>query len=429
VVRIAILSDAHLLMQAEWLSDERQLTSEGREVLDNFRRVMNQVEKKKPDAVILAGDVFDWRTKGWRRVAHREGEKYMVEIRAILEHLADDAECKIYALKGNHDSEPVLMSTEKILKGKFIYTSNKPIEIGDLSVFLMDSHYVQGPYEIPLESPLKKHNLLVMHESAQIFGTPAPPKETFRKLCKSADFAFNGHMHLFQPEAMGIPNLWMVPALIPTREIKGNWVLRYRYPGDLKPDVRETPFGYILLENGRVEFQPYEPLQVVVRVEINGDKTEDYQEGVAAVYDILSKRRERGNYRVWVVTDADPVMINRILWPSVMEYEEVKTLDILRSRKVLKPQVAAAEPKVEFGDKAFTRQELIERVLGALREKDRKIARKIFDEILTKEFLTGSRLDEPTAFKRLLEIISEHYEVSDGFVKRAWELAKGRVED
>jgi len=42
---IALLGDAHLLMQAEWLEDESQLTVEGEEVLENFERAMNQVEK------------------------------------------------------------------------------------------------------------------------------------------------------------------------------------------------------------------------------------------------------------------------------------------------------------------------------------------------------------------------------------------------
>jgi len=76
MVKIAIFSDAHLLMQAEWLEDENQLTVEGNEVLDNFERAIGDIKKERPDAILIAGDIFDYRTISRRRVAHREGEKY-----------------------------------------------------------------------------------------------------------------------------------------------------------------------------------------------------------------------------------------------------------------------------------------------------------------------------------------------------------------
>jgi hypothetical protein len=43
---IAILSDAHLLMQAEWIEDEDQITVEGNEVLENFERAINELKRK-----------------------------------------------------------------------------------------------------------------------------------------------------------------------------------------------------------------------------------------------------------------------------------------------------------------------------------------------------------------------------------------------
>lgn len=133
MVRIAILSDAHLLMQAEWLEDESQLTADGKEVLENFERAISEVAKDRPEVVILAGDMFDFRTKTRQRVAHREEEKYMIKVRGILEQLSDDVGCKIYALKGNHDSEPVLKSTEKALKGKFAYRGNDTVDAENLT--------------------------------------------------------------------------------------------------------------------------------------------------------------------------------------------------------------------------------------------------------------------------------------------------------
>jgi DNA repair exonuclease SbcCD nuclease subunit len=53
MAKIAIFSDAHLLMQAEWLDDESQLTAEGNEVLNNFERAIDDIRKEKPDAVLM----------------------------------------------------------------------------------------------------------------------------------------------------------------------------------------------------------------------------------------------------------------------------------------------------------------------------------------------------------------------------------------
>lgn len=425
MVLIAILSDAHLLMQAEWLEDERQIAVEGKEVLDNFERAVNELRKEKPDAVLLAGDIFDYRTKGRRRVAHREGEKYMIRVRAVLEHLADDLGCKIYALKGNHDSEAVLRSTERVLEGKFVYTGNETVKIADLNVFFMDSHYVPGIYSIPLEGVPDNCDLLVMHESAPIWGVPAPTRENFRALCSRFKLAFNGHMHSFQPNALGIPNFYMIPAFIPSREIKNNWMLKYRYPDDLEPEVRKTPFGFVLLKDEEVELRPYDPSQIVVRVEVKGERPEEFISGIKEIYEVLSQREDRDRLRVWVETDADPITIDRVLWPVIREYSDILTIDVLRIKPELK--LGEARPAIEFEAKAYTREELVERVLESVKRKQRRKVRRIFDEIFTTDYLRSKRPDERAGFKKLLEIISVDYKVSDAFLTRAWELAKGRI--
>lgn len=424
MVLIAILSDAHLLMQAEWLEDESQITAEGNEVLENFERAIKELKKEKPDAVLLAGDIFDYRTKSRRRVAHREGEKYMIRARSVLENLADDLNCKIYALKGNHDSKPVLKSTDKALKDRFVYSGNKTVTIGDLNVFFMNSHYVPGLYDIPSEGVPEKADLLIMHESAPLWGVPAPSEENFRALCKRFKFVLNGHMHSFQPEAIGISNLYMIPAFIPSREIKNCWMLKYKYPENPEPEVRETPFGFILLKDKKVKFQPYNPLQVIVRAEIRGERAEDFINGIKEIYDILSRNEDKDRFRVWIETNANPVTIDRILWPTVREYPDIRTMDVLYMKPELK--VGEVRPAIEFEGKAFTREELIDRVFESFKGKQKKIARKIFDEIFTIEYLRSRRPDERTGFKKLLEIISKDYKVSDAFLTRAWEMAKGR---
>ena len=63
MVLIAILGNAHLLMQAERVEDERQLTEEGNEVLENFERAISKIKKDTPEALVLAGNIFNYRTK------------------------------------------------------------------------------------------------------------------------------------------------------------------------------------------------------------------------------------------------------------------------------------------------------------------------------------------------------------------------------
>ena len=62
--RIVILSDAHLLIQAERFRDENYRSPRGEISLQNFNQVIQQVIAAKPEAVILAGGMFDDREKG-----------------------------------------------------------------------------------------------------------------------------------------------------------------------------------------------------------------------------------------------------------------------------------------------------------------------------------------------------------------------------
>jgi len=424
MVHIAILSDAHLLMQADWIEDEVLLGMEGLEVLENFELALSVVEKDAPEAVILAGDMLDYRTKSGYRVAHREGEKYMARVRETFDAFTNNVGCKIYSLKGNHDSESVLRSTEKALKGKFAYIKNNMVEIGGLKAFFMDSRYQQGFYEIPLENVASHGDIFVMHESIPVWGVAGLSKETLRTICKRFKLVVNGHMHTFLDTTLGISNLYLTPALIPSREIKRNWMLLYEYPSKLEPKIRETPFGYLLLDEKGLKFRPYEPLQAVVRVEIKGEKAEDLLEGIRVVYGALSEREDKHKLRVWVGAQADPITIQRVLRPEIMRYKEIRTVDI--ERLPIQPELREVKaPKVEFGDKAFSRRELIESVLNSLEGTQKELATRIFNEVFTKEVLLG-RPEEGDLFKRLLEIVSEGCEVSESFILKAWEFAKFR---
>ena len=93
--RIAVLSDAHLLIQAERFRDENYRSPRGETSLKNFSNVISQVVAEKPEVVILACDMFDEREKGGEWVADSEAAKYWPDIRNELKRLM---ECTKYGI-------------------------------------------------------------------------------------------------------------------------------------------------------------------------------------------------------------------------------------------------------------------------------------------------------------------------------------------
>jgi hypothetical protein len=410
-------------MQADWVENEEQLTREGNEVLENFERALSFVEKDNPEAIILAGDMFDYRTKSGQRVAHREGEKYMVKVRAAFDQVTDNLKCKTYSLKGNHDSEAVLKSTEKVLRGKFIYVKNASIDVCGVNTFFLNSNYKQGFYEINFDNIPSKADQAIIHESVPIWSVQGLSQETLKKLATAFKLVVNGHMHSYIEKACSLANVYLAPALIPSREIKGNWMLYYEAPGSFEPRTRPTPFGYLLIENESVSFKPYDPSQIVVRVRLKSEKIEALLADLKAIYDSLSSRSDKDRLRVWIEAQTDPITIERLLWPEVMRYKEIWTIDIERTLVPPLP-VLGKEAAQMFAGKAFSLAELREPVLSSLSGKEKELAIKVFENLFTKDELSG-RANEIDLFKRFLELVSGEYRTNDTFAQRAWELAKG----
>ena len=132
--RIVILSDAHLLIQAERFRDENYRSPRGEISLKNFSNVMSQVIAEKPEAVILAGDMFDEREKGGEWIADSEAAKYWPEIRSELKRLMECTRYGVYALRGNHDSAPMLKELQDYLGDGFHFVRDEEKEIGNYRV-------------------------------------------------------------------------------------------------------------------------------------------------------------------------------------------------------------------------------------------------------------------------------------------------------
>jgi Icc-related predicted phosphoesterase len=425
LAKICVLSDAHLLYQAEWIEDEKTLRDEAKEVLDNFEMAMHKVVRESPDVIILAGDMFDTKTESGQRVAFREAEKYMLRVRQILAATSKESGCRIIALRGNHDSEPVLKSLEASLDGVFVHPAKKTIKVGDVEIAFMDTHYKTGSYEIPSEEFPRKADILFMHESIPIPNVSAPPRETFVDLCGRFHDVFNGHMHFYGEKILGIENFHQLPAFVPSRRIKNNWMVKYRFEEGKTADSKQpSPFGYLVIRDGNAVFKRVDPMQTIVRVELIGSKANEFISGLQLVYDALQGREDRENLRVWVITNADKITVDRILWDQVSKYTDVKTMDILSERpetlKAPSPEVRQA-----FGDAAFTRDELVERVLTTMKGRRLELARGILDEIFSPHLLQNRYPNERENFRLLLELLAGGEDVSGSFADRAWALAKG----
>ena len=430
MTRIIALSDAHLLIQAEWTNKEIEKASEAEEVLEDFSEAVKKVEQIDPDAVFLAGDVFDYKTKGGRKVAHREGEKYMIEIRDVLENLADTCDCKIYAIKGNHDSIPVLRSVEKTLRGKFVFLDDKLVEIYGFKVFFMSTRYERGDYDLKGFEPTDA-DILVMHEQLPVYGMPGLYFDTLCKLSKKYKLIINGHMHFFKKGFLGFPNLIQLPAFIPSREIKDSWMYKYTWSyksDELTVKERSSPFGFVIIDDlNRVSFEPYTPKRKIVHVEILGRKPEEYLKGLRMIYDILMERSDCKDLRIWIKVNANKITIDRLLWPEVGKYKDLCTRDILSLSVPEKETFSDITPReVSFEGKAFKLSQLEESILSSLSGREKEIAITLFENIFIPERLRQKHFNRLSLFIESMRIASRDFQVSDAFYERVRRLASRR---
>ena len=399
MARIAILSDAHLLIQAERFRDENYRSPRGEISLKNFRKVVSQVIAEKPEAVILAGDMFDEREKGGDWVADSEAAKYWPDIRNELKQLMECTKYGIYALRGNHDSASVLRELQDYLGDGFHFVRDEEEKIGDHNIYFMETRYRQGNYEIPEEELPKKGQILIMHETLP-WGMPGLEEEVFQELSQRFSLILNGHMHHYSQGSLDIPHLYSLPALIPSQELKNNFTIEYHWPGDLEPRIKDSPFGYLILDGGEIAFRRYSPIQSIVNVRIEGNTPSDVITGINEVYSKLTEREDRANLWVWI--SAKGVTFEDTLQKEINKYTEINTMDIsIKTRKEPRKSV-----ELKGLDKMISLSDLQTRVLLSLPWPERDLAQKLFEEIFTSDNLS-KRADSNLGrflFQRLLEL-------------------------
>jgi predicted phosphodiesterase len=269
-MKIAVISDGHLF----------QSPSEEYDSISDLRRAIGQLKNLKPDLIIFTGDMFDYKRTPSTFVRHYEGEGAMVGIRPTLEELRAD----IFAIRGNHERAEVLKSLDQTVRN-FHYLGDTVIRRDGVGIWLLDTRYEEGAEEgeKAIEkacSEAKKEKLktkiLVTHETLRPYDGAIQDK-TVKAAAETFDFVLDGHMHLWSSNHLGIKNLYLLPALLPSRLIFGSyWVERYSWEPDqaiYSFESRSSPFGFVVLESdGQMpEFVPFEPSRQTVDVSLGID--------------------------------------------------------------------------------------------------------------------------------------------------------------
>jgi len=298
-MRLAIVSDAHLF----------QSFVKNYDPLYDFKTVLQKIkEENAPDALLIGGDMFDYKKTAAAYLRHYEGEGLMIRVRDILR----EAGMPCYAIRGNHEKEEVLRGLNQTVEG-FHYVKNDRVNLGDVSIYFMDTHFAGELYEPNVVSQIVQRTassavkttgekILLCHESFEPFPN-CLPKEVIEGAGEVFDWIVNGHMHVWNSSAYGLKNVITLPSLLPSRVILGKyWTERFVWEApDTKPrsETRGSPFGYATLdtESGATQFCPFAPSRNIVEVSVDATalSLKDALDRLRQMLDGIRERKDAGS--------------------------------------------------------------------------------------------------------------------------------------
>jgi DNA repair exonuclease SbcCD nuclease subunit len=300
-VKIAIVSDAHLF----------QTFTENYDSVSDFQRAITQVTTDaSPDALFLAGDMFDSKKTETMFVRHYEGEGHMIRIREMFK----DFEKPIYAIKGNHDREEILDGLAQTV-GNFHYSGNGVVALGGLEVCFMNSFYeTGGTYEaatiqrmrefldqsVAKVSEERGRSALLCHETFEPYEG-AIPASIVELLKRNFQIVLNGHMHLWNPSAYNSPHIVCLPSLLPSKIVKGKYAMERLEWREGKADYQrsemESPFGYVVLDtdSAKAQVHQYVPSKRIVEITLSatGLSLEEARKRLRVLLSDLDKRHDK----------------------------------------------------------------------------------------------------------------------------------------
>jgi DNA repair exonuclease SbcCD nuclease subunit len=394
IMRIAFISDAHLF----------QSFIKNYDALQDFGRVLNEIEQKSPDFLLIAGDMFDYKKTATTYLRHYEGEGLMIKIRNILKKF----KIPIYAIRGNHEKEEVLKGLEQTVEN-FRYIRNDWVNFNNVSIYFMDTHYEGELYEPSAISQILKQvissassagsvgklKIILTHESFAPFENSLP-KEIIREMSKVFNWIINGHMHTWNPKAYDLENVVTLPSLLPSRVVLGRyWMEKYDWESNVSEPkllTQGSPFGYVLLdvEKGKPEFYPFVPSRKIVEisVDVTDLSIKDVINRFRRVLNEIKERKDKDSLIILPEIHGCATFITSFVEGIFREYPEL-SIEELRNNtipKIITPSGKIISPPILDVEEllANVREELIQ-TIDNLSE---KVGTQITPEIL-KNILKG----------------------------------------
>jgi len=136
-------ADWHLgkLVQGVYMTEDQRFV---------LRQFLRAIEEEKPDAVIIAGDLYD------RAVPPTEAVELLDE---LFKHIVIDLNTPVLAISGNHDSPDRINFGTKLMENRGLYLSGA-LKLDSKPVILSDEHGEVHFHLVPFADPAQVRHLM-----------------------------------------------------------------------------------------------------------------------------------------------------------------------------------------------------------------------------------------------------------------------------
>jgi hypothetical protein len=379
-----------------------------------------------PDALLMAGDMFDFKKTTGVYLRHYEGEGLTITIRRVLDKFG----LPIFSIRGNHEKEEVLRGLAQTV-GNFKYVNKDWKILNDVAIYFMGTHFEGDFYEPEVVSQIiqhitlnpdveKKTKILLCHETF----SPLPnclPSQAIEEVKKSFDWILNGHMHFWSDSGYGLKGVVSLPAGLPSRVIWGKyWTEQYYWQHDSKEPkfiTRDSPFGYAILDTDRqsIELRQFTPSRKIVEVSIDATSLTlgDVIKHFRAVLDNIRTRKDKDSLIVLPEVHGDASFVTTFLRDVLKDYADlnVEELRINTTAKIITASGKIVTPPLLTPEQVFEELEHelpeISKKLSSELQMDIGLARlkKMLNDIRTNELLDKIPPRTTTRLENLLDVI------------------------
>jgi len=416
-MKLAVIADGHLFQSFMTNYDP----------LKDLKTVLERIKlEQAPDALLMAGDMFDFKKTPALYLRHYEGEGLTIPLRQILR----DFELPVFSIRGNHEKEEVLKGLDQTVEN-FEYIQNDWKTLDDVAIYFMDTHFEGDFYEAevvsqiigkisPLPEKTEKTKLLLCHETFAPFEN-CVPKKVIEDSKKVFDWVINGHMHLWCEAAYGLENVVTLPAVLPSRVIWGKyWVEQYSWGfKDERSKLvrRDSPFGYAILDTDKemIEFHSFTPSRKIVEISIEttnltlGEVIKRFR----CVLEEIRGRNDKDSLIILPKIHGDASFVTTFIKDVLKDYADLSLEDlrintttkiVTASGKVVSPPLLTPEQLYEDIEEELP--EISRKLMTELQiEVDPDTMRKILNDVQNNELLEKIAPRTTTRLENLLGII------------------------